>query len=106
MCSECVQSVFRVCLEFVHSILIVCSECVQSVFRVCSECFQIVFRVGSILKSFHHLAHLVCQFLANLKMLDNDNVLKAKEEGNIFQGQSNVETWRRSKGLLLSNETS
>ena len=85
MCSECAQSVFRVC-----------SECVQSVFRVCSECVQIVFRVCSILKSFHHLAHLVCQFLANLTMLDNDNVLKAKEEGNIFQGQSDAETWRRS----------
>ena len=40
------------------------SECVQSVFRVCSECVQSVFRVCSILKSFHHLAHLVCQFLA------------------------------------------
>ena len=42
-----------------------CSECaqsVQSVFRVCSECVQGVFRVCSILKSFHHLVHLVCQF--------------------------------------------
>ena len=52
MCSECVQSVFRVC-----------SECGQSVFRECSECVQSVFRVCSILKSFHHLAHPVCQFL-------------------------------------------
>ena len=51
--SECVQSVFRVC-----------SECVQNVFRVCSECVQSVFRVCSILKSFHHQTHLVCQFLA------------------------------------------
>ena len=33
-------------------------------FRVCSECVQSVFRVCSILKSFHLLAHLVCQFLA------------------------------------------
>ena len=39
------------------------SECVQSVFRECSECVQSVFRVCSILKSFHHLAHPVCQFL-------------------------------------------
>ena len=46
---RCVQSVFRVC-----------SECVQSVFRVCSDCVQSVF---PILKSFHHLAHLECQFL-------------------------------------------
>ena len=51
VCSECVQSVFRACSECV----LVCSECVQSVFRVCS-----------LLKSFHHLAHLVCQFLAFL----------------------------------------
>ena len=42
----------------------VCSGYVQSVFRVCSECVQSMFRVCSILKSFHHLAHLVCQFLA------------------------------------------
>ena len=40
------------------------SECVQSVFRVHSVCVQSVFRVCSILMSFHHLAHLVCQFLA------------------------------------------
>ena len=53
MCSECVQSVFRVCFV-----------CVPSVFRVCSECYQSVFRVCSILKSFHHLAHLMCHFLA------------------------------------------
>ena len=42
----------------------VCSEWVQSGFRVCSECVQSMFRVCSILKSFHHLVHLVCQFLA------------------------------------------
>ena len=41
-----------------------CSECVKSVLRVCSECVQSMFRVCSILKSFHPLAHLVCQFLA------------------------------------------
>ena len=42
------------------------SECLQSVFRVCSECVESVFRVCSVLKSFHRLAHLVCQFLAFL----------------------------------------
>ena len=35
-------------------------------FRVCSECVQSMFWVCSILKSFHHLTHLVCQFLAFL----------------------------------------
>ena len=100
------HQILGISLECAHSVFRVCSECVQSVFRVCSECVQSMFRVCSILKSFHHLAHLVCQFLANLTMLDNDNFLKAKEEGNIFQGHSDVETWRRSKGLLLSNETS
>ena len=53
MCSEGVQRVFRGC-----------SEGVQSLFRVCSECVQSVFRVCSILKSCHHLAHLMSQFLA------------------------------------------
>ena len=96
VCSECVQSVFRACSECVQSAFRVRSERVQSVFRVHSVCVQSVFRVCSILKSFHHLAHLVCQFLANLTMLDNHNVLKTKEEGNIFQGQSDAETWRRS----------
>ena len=60
MCSECVQSVFRVCSECAQSVLRVCSECAQIVFRVCSECVQSVFNM----KSFHLLAHLVCQFLA------------------------------------------
>ena len=71
VCSEYVQSVFRVCsvinvfaiLSNLGHIFRVCSECVQSVFRECSECVQSVFRVCSILKSFHHLAHPVCQFL-------------------------------------------
>ena len=53
MSSECAQGVFRVCSEGVQSVLRVCSECVQSMFRVCS-----------ILKSCHHLAHLMSQFLA------------------------------------------
>ena len=47
VCSECVQSVFRVCSECHQSVFRVCSECVQSVFRVCSECFQSVFRICS-----------------------------------------------------------
>ena len=46
MCSEYVQSVFKMC-----------SECVQSVFRVCSECVQSVFRVGSGL-----LVKIGCQY--------------------------------------------
>ena len=33
-------------------------------FRVCSEYLQSIFRVCSILKLFHHLAPIVCQFLA------------------------------------------
>ena len=58
-------------------ILGISSEYVQSVFRVCSECVQSVFRVCSILKSFHHLAHLVCQFLAffNMRHLERFNDL-------------------------------
>ena len=65
VCSECAQSVFRVCSECAQSVFRVYSECAQkSVLRMCSECVQSVFRVCSILKSFHHLAHLVCQFLA------------------------------------------
>ena len=62
----CVQSVFRVCLGCVRNIFRVCLDCVQSVFRVFSECVHSVFRVCSILTSFHHLPHLVCQFLAFL----------------------------------------
>ena len=69
---------------------------------MCSDCVQSRFNIEVISSP----RHLVCQFLANLTMLDNDNVLKAREEGNIFQGHCDVETWRRSKGLLLSNETS
>ena len=45
-------------------ILGISSQCAHSVLRLCSECVQSVFRVCSILKSFHPLAHLVCQFLA------------------------------------------
>ena len=66
VCSEYVRSMLRVCSEYVQSSFRVGSECVQSVFRVCSECAQSMFRVCSILKSFHHLTHLVCQFLAFL----------------------------------------
>ena len=33
-----------------------------------SECGQSVFKVCSISKSFHHLAHLVCQFLAFFRL--------------------------------------
>ena len=75
VCSKCVQSVFKVCSKCVQSAFRVRSGCVQSAFRVHSECIQSAFKVGSeivqsvfrvfsILKSFHHLAHLVCQFLA------------------------------------------
>ena len=64
VCSECVQSAFRVLSECVQSVFRVHSVCVQSVFTVCSQCVQSVFRVCSILMSFNHLAHLVCQFLA------------------------------------------
>ena len=35
MCSECVQSMFRLCSDCVQSVLTVCSECAQRVFRVC-----------------------------------------------------------------------
>ena len=45
MCSECVQSVFRVCLECAQGAFRVCSECVQSAFSVCSECVQSVFNI-------------------------------------------------------------
>ena len=45
-------------------ILGISSEYVQSMFRVCLECVESVSKVCSILKSFHHLAHLVCLFLA------------------------------------------
>ena len=47
VCSECVQSGFRVRSECVQSVFGVHSVCVQSVFRVCSECIQCVFRVCS-----------------------------------------------------------
>ena len=54
MCSECVQSVFRVCSECVQGVFRMCSECVRNMFSVCSECFgiclecvQSVFRVFS-----------------------------------------------------------
>ena len=64
VCSEFVQSVFRVSSGCVQSVLRVSSECVQSVCRVCSEFVHSLFRVCLILKSFHHLVHLVCRFLA------------------------------------------
>ena len=48
MCSECVQSVFRVCLECAQGAFRVCSECVQSAFSVCSECVQSVFNIDVI----------------------------------------------------------
>ena len=73
MSSECHQSVFRVS-----------SECHQSVIRVSSECLQSVFRVCSILKSFHHLAHLVCQFLAFF-LLEN----MVSPEKTLTDGQEN-----------------
>ena len=45
MCSECVQSLFRVCSGCVQSVLRVYSECAESVLRVCSECAQSVFNI-------------------------------------------------------------
>ena len=60
------QGMFRVYSEYVQSMFRVFSEYVQSMFRVCSGYVQSMFRVCSILKSFHHLTHLVCQFLAFL----------------------------------------
>ena len=64
VCSECLQSVFTGCSEGVQRVFRVCSEFDQSVLRVRSECVQSMFRVCSILKSCHHLAHLMSQFLA------------------------------------------
>ena len=64
--SELLQSFFRVSSEFRQSVFRVSSEFLQSFFRVSSEYLQSFFRVCSGYVSFHHLVHLVCQFLAFL----------------------------------------
>ena len=61
--------IFRLSSVFVQVMFRVFSEYVQSMFRVFSEYVQSIFRVYSGYVSFHHLAHLVCQFLAFFSVL-------------------------------------
>ena len=65
------------------------------IFRVCSECVQSVFRVCSILKSFHHLAHLVCQFLAFFLMFRKITFLSERQYfPSSIQGVSKMRAMR------------
>ena len=103
VCSECIQSVFRECSECVQSVFRVCSECVQSVFRVCSECVQSVFRVCSILKSFYHLAHLVCQLLAFLS-LKFHSIHFAMKANNFFVYLHKKNAFFQNHGIIFEQK--